>query len=203
MKRIVLGIILTAVTAAGAELPNILWVSIEDTGPEIGAYGDTHARTPNIDKLADQGVVFLNAFAHAPVCAVARSGIITGIYPTSIGTHNMRSRMAPPPHVKAFPEYLRAKGYYTTNNSKTDYNFFPPVTAWDESGNTAHWKNRPDKDQPFFAVFNLGSSHEGRIRRQAAARAEDPSVGIHVASELVLPPYYPDTPKVREAWASY
>jgi N-sulfoglucosamine sulfohydrolase len=203
MMRIVLGLILAAMTAAAADLPNILWVSIEDTGPEVTPYGDRHARTPSLDKLAAEGVTFLNAFAHAPVCAVARSGIITGVYPTSIGTHNMRSRMVPPPHIRAFPEYLRAKGYYTTNNSKTDYNFFPPVTAWDESSKTAHWKNRPDKNQPFFAVFNLNSSHESAIRRQMAKREKDPSAKIHDANKMVLPPYYPDTPKVREAWAAY
>lgn len=194
---------LLAPTMAAANLPNILWVSIEDTGQEIGAYGDKLARTPNIDRLASQGVVFTNAFSHAPVCAAARSGIITGMYPTSIGTHNMRSTMVPPPFVKAFPEYLRAKGYYCTNNSKTDYNFRTPLTAWDENGREAHWKNRPDKDQPFFAVFNLTTSHEGSVRRQMAARLKDPANKIHDAAQLVLPPYWPDTPKVREAWAAY
>ena len=183
--------------------PNILWISIEDTGAEIGPYGDVHARTPNLDKLAAEGAVFMRAFSHAPVCAVARSGIITGVYPASIATHNMRSRMVPPPYIKAFPEYLRAKGYYTTNNSKTDYNFFPPRTAWDENSKRAHWKHRPDPHQPFFAVFNLTSSHEGAVRRQMAARLKNPAAGIHDAANLVLPPYYPDTPKVREAWAAY
>ena len=115
----------------------------------------------------------------------------------------MRSRMVPPPYVRAFPEYLRKLGYYTTNNSKTDYNFNVPVTAWDDSSRSAHWKNRPDPDQPFFAVFNLGSSHEGSVRRQFGLRDLSSKLVIHDAARLPLPPYYPDTAKTREAWAAY
>lgn len=188
--------------ALEAKPPNILWLSIEDTGQQVEPY-DAYARTPNIARLAKQGVTFLEAYSHSPVCAPTRSGIITGMYPTAIGTQHMRSRMVPPPFVKAFPEYLRRLGYYTTNNSKTDYNFPVPMTAWDDSSRTAHWKNRPDPDQPFFAVFNFGSSHEGSVRRQFAARTADPGAGIHDAAKVPLPPYYPDTPKVREAWAAY
>ncbi len=182
--------------------PNILWLSIEDTGQQVEPY-DRYASTPNIARLAREGVTFLEAYSHSPVCAPTRSGIITGMYPTAIGTHHMRSRMAPPPHVRAFPQYLRELGYYTTNNSKTDYNFSVPATAWDDSSRTAHWRNRPDPDQPFFAVFNFGSSHEGSVRRQFEARSRDRSAAIHDAAQLPLPPYYPDTPKVREAWAAY
>ncbi|MEZ5395825.1 MAG: hypothetical protein R2724_23840 [Bryobacterales bacterium] len=116
------------------------------------------------------------------------------MYPSSMGSLNMRSDAVPPAYVKAFPEYLRRVGYYTTNNSKTDYNFPSPTTAWDESSNKAHWKNRPDHNQPFFAVFNLTTSHESRVARQYEARVSDPSKKIHDA-KLILPPYYPDTPK--------
>ena len=188
--------------AALAKPPNILWLSIEDTGQQVEPY-DAYARTPHIARLAREGVTFLEAYSHSPVCAPTRSGIITGMYPTAIGTHHMRSRMVPPPFVRAFPEYLRELGYYTTNNSKTDYNFAVPVTAWDDSSRTAHWKNRPDPEQPFFAVFNFGSSHEGSVRRQFQARSRDPDAAIHDADRLPLPPYYPDTPKAREAWAAY
>ena len=185
-----------------AKPPNILWISIEDTGQQVEPY-DAYARTPNIARLAREGVTFLEAYSHSPVCAPTRSGIITGMYPTAIGTQHMRSRMVPPPYVRAFPEYLRELGYYTTNNSKTDYNFDVPVTAWDDSSRSAHWKNRPDPDQPFFAVFNLGSSHEGSVRRQLNDRYISSELAIHDAARLPLPPYYPETPKAREAWAAY
>ena len=98
-----------------------------------------------------------------------------------------------PSYVKCFSEYLRACGYYCTNNQKTDYQFDPPFTAWDELSGEAHWRNRPDPSQPFFAVFNLGRTHESGMWEDSQADASvDPA-------DVVLPPYFPDTPKVREA----
>jgi len=207
----VLGV--TQERGASAARPNILWISIEDTSPDLGCYGDDYARTPNLDRFAAEGVRFANAFSVAPVCAPSRSGIITGMYPTSIGSMHMRSKAVPPPYVKAFTEYLRAAGYYCTNNVKTDYNFEappsnrPPDTVWDDSSARAHWRNRPDRQQPFFAVFNLTVTHEGQIRSSpeqfakntAALRPED----RHDPAKAKVPPYYPDTPIVRNDWARY
>jgi len=188
-------------------MPNILWISTEDISPDLGCYGDSYALTPAIDRLASEGVRFTNAFSTSPVCAPSRSAIITAMYPTAIGTHHMRSRAIPPPEVKCFPEYLRAAGYYCTNNSKTDYNFEPPLTAWDESNNTAHWRNRPDKSQPFFSVFNLTSTHESQIRLNEEAFANATRflspAERHDPAKAILPPYYPDTPIVRKDWARY
>ena len=175
---------------------NILWITCEDTSPDLGCYGDPYAVTPNLDKLASQGARYMLAFSHAPVCAPARSGIITGMYPTTIGSHHMRCHAVPPPYVKCFPEYLRAAGYYCTNNSKTDYQFAPPLTAWDECSGKAHWRNRPDKSQPFFAVFNILSTHESQCWNINAPLEHDPA-------KANLPPYYPDTPIVRKNWARY
>jgi N-sulfoglucosamine sulfohydrolase len=91
--------------------PNILWISLEDTSPDFGCYGDKYAVTPLFDEFAKQGVRYTRVFTHAPVCAPSRSGIITGMYPTSIATHHMRCQGIPPPEVKCFTEYLRAAGY--------------------------------------------------------------------------------------------
>ena len=193
---------LLALPAMAGAKPNIVWISIEDTGQEVQPY-DLLADTPNIARIAEEGLTFLNAFSHAPVCAPTRSGIITGMYPSSMGTLNMRSDMVPPDGVKAFPEYLRRAGYYTTNNAKTDYNFPSPTTAWDDNSRTAHWKNRPDRGMPFFAVFNLTTSHESQVARQYEERLANPKNKIHDAQKLILPPYYPDTPAAREAWAAY
>ena len=189
--------------------PNILWVSFEDTNPFYGCYGDPVARTPNLDRLAADGGRWPNAFSTAGVCAPARSAVITGMYPISIGTHHMRTTHTNPaapelptpysavvPHyVKCFPEYLRAAGYYCTNNVKTDYQFDPPLTAWDELSQQAHWRNRPDANQPFFAVFNLGGTHESAMWPERT-----PEIAFDPA-EMPLPPYFPDTPKVRTAMA--
>jgi uncharacterized sulfatase len=136
-------------TIDAAEKPNILWVSIEDTSPKLGCYGDKYAVTPNLDKLAAEGCRYTRCFTHAGVCAPSRSGIITGMYPTSMGTQFMRCKGVPPAYVKCFTEYLRGAGYYCTNNSKTDYNFDPPPTAWDESRGGVTWRNRPTKAGPF------------------------------------------------------
>ena len=138
--------------ASSEQRPNILWISVEDISPDLGCYGDEYATTPNIDKFASTAVRFDNAFAHAGVCAPARSGIITSMHPTTIGTNNMRCKGVVPSPVKCFTEYLRRAGYYCTNRSKTDYQCESPLTAWDEQGNKAHWRNRP-KDKPFFSVM--------------------------------------------------
>jgi N-sulfoglucosamine sulfohydrolase len=192
--------------------PNIVWISAEDLSPDLGCYrgvfpGAEYAITPNLDKFAAEGARYDLAFSVTPVCAPSRSSIITAQYPTAIGTMHMRSRAIPPPETKCFPEYLRAAGYYCTNNSKTDYNFEPPLTAWDESSPKAHWRNRPDKNQPFFAVFNLTSTHESQIRLaddafQNATRFLSPEER-HDPAKAPIPPYYPDTPVVRRDWARY
>ena len=186
--------------------PNILWITTEDMSPDLGCYGDSEARTPNLDRFASEGARFSNAFSISGVCAPSRSALITGMYPTSIGTHHMRSQGVPPPDVKCFTEYLRAAGYYCSNNVKTDYNFDPPLTAWDESSRKAHWRGRAE-GQPFFSVINFTVTHESRIRAEperfarltAALTPED----RHDPAKAQLPPYYPDDPIVRRDWANY
>ena len=200
-----------ALAQTAARRPNIIWISNEDMSPRLGAYGDRVARTPVLDRLARESVRYTRAFTTAPVCAPSRAAIITGMYQTAIGAQHMRTTedrvpelpgpylAVPPFYVKAFPEYLRAAGYYTTNRAKTDYQFGVPFTIWDEVGRTAHWRNRPDKSQPFFSVFNLEVTHESQIfptspARQGKRLITDPK-------ELQVPPYYPDTPLVREELA--
>ena len=160
--------------------PNIVWISVEDMSPWLGCYGDDTIPTPNVDALAARGLRYTKAYANAPVCAPARATLITGCYATAIGAMHMRTgkpstaalaanpgaydgipsyEATPPVDVRCFPELLRAEGYYCTNASKRDYQFNAPPTVWDASGGKAHWKNRPDPKQPFFAVFNLTMTH--------------------------------------------
>lgn len=190
-----------------AERPNILWISIEDASPRLGCYGDSVAQTPHLDRLAAQGVRYTHAFTTAGVCAPSRSAIITGMMQTSIGTHHMRTThrgpglptpyfAVPPPYVKGFPEYLRAAGYYCTNRRKTDYQFGEPLTIWDDCSETAHWRNRRP-GQPFFAVFNFTVTHESQDwPKEGETLQTDPA-------SVQVPPYYPDTPKVRAAIARH
>ncbi|MFW6277073.1 MAG: sulfatase-like hydrolase/transferase [Prolixibacteraceae bacterium] len=189
--------------------PNIIWISCEDISSRLGCYDDPVAQTPNIDRLCSEGAQYTNVFTVSPVCAPNRSAIITGMYHTTIGTHHMRTShkgrtgelptpysTVPPHYVKAFPEYLRSQGYYCTNNVKTDYQFSGfgdvPVSIWDESSTTAHYKNRKDKDQPFFAVFNYTMTHESKTWQEP--EMTDPS-------KVTVPPYYPDTEPVRRSIA--
>ena len=205
-------LIVPAIAAAQAtRRPNILWISNEDMSPHLGVYGDALARTPVLDRLARESIRFTHAFTTAPVCAPSRAAIITGMYQTSIGAQHMRTTedrvpelpgpylAVPPFYVKAFPEYLRAAGYYTSNRAKTDYQFGVPFTIWDELGPNAHWRNRPDKSQPFFAVFNIEVTHESQIFPSSPARKGKKLVTD--PAEVKLPPYYPDTPAVRDELA--
>jgi len=188
------------------EKPNILWITCEDQMPTLGCFGDPIAKTPNLDKLAGEGVRFTNTFSTAGVCAPSRATLITGMYQNSIGAHHMRtlgsSKFRPvqtysaviPEYVKCYSELLRKDGYYCTNNSKQDYQFIPPVTAWDESSNKAHWKNRPD-NKPFFAIFNFTVCHEsGMWRNKDHPLKVDPN-------DVIVPPYYPDNDVVRNELA--
>jgi N-sulfoglucosamine sulfohydrolase len=197
--------------AATAARPNIVWISNEDMSPHLGVYGDAAARTPTLDRFAAQSIRFTHAFSTAPVCAPSRAAIITGMYQAAIGAQHMRTTedrvpelpgpylAVPPFYVKAFPEYLRAAGYYTSNRAKTDYQFGVPFTIWDDLGARAHWRNRPDSAQPFFAVFNLEVTHESQSFPTSPARKGKPVVTNPAA--IKVPPYYPDSPVVREELA--
>lgn len=196
------------------ERPNILWLVAEDLSPFIPSFGDSTIQTPNISRLAAEGVCYDNFYSPSPVCSPSRAAIATGMYPTHIGANHMRTgpwymgiisdeeaakrtqfmpegisfyEAVPEPGVRMMSEVLREAGYYCTNRAKTDYQFRPTVLAWDESGGKAHWRNR-DPGQPFFAVFNFEVTHESRIWR----KAQD-SLWIAPDLEVPIPPYLPDT----------
>ena len=193
-------------SVAISEQPNIVWISCEDISPHLGCYGDPHVITPNLDQLAQEGTRYTNAFTTAGVCAPCRSAIITGMYQNSIGTHHMRCNATLPPWLKPFPVLLRKAGYYCTNNSKTDYQFSKPAKKeiWDISGAKGHWKNRPEKSQPFFAVFNFTGCHESGIASESKYKSVTkellPSQRQNPKELMTLPPYYPDTTITREDW---
>lgn len=179
-----------------ADRPNILWIVSEDNNTSlIGCYGNAFATTPHIDRFAKESILYKNAFSTAPVCAPSRNTLITGLYPPSLGTEHMRSMYPVPSFVKFFPKYLRKAGYYTTNNSKKDYNTVDQTDAWDESSDSATYKKR-QPNQPFFAVFNLFVSHESSIHQPVAKLRHDPE-------KVPLPPYHPATPEFKRDWAQY
>ena len=178
------------------KLPNILWITSEDNGPHLGCYGDEFATTPNLDALAKKGTIYTRAISNAPVCAPARTTIISGMYPPSTGSEHMRSMTRLPSKFKMYPTYLRELGYYCTNNSKEDYNLMKEGEVWHESGRKASWENRPNQDKPFFAIFNFTISHESKIRKR-------PHEPIHDPAKVRVPAYHPDHPEIRKDWAQY
>lgn len=196
------------------QAPSIIWIVCEDISPTLSMYGDSTAKTPHLNALAAESLIFDQAFATVGVCAPSRSSIITGMYPTSIGTMHMRTgkdiqswgkrsyksrtkavdiagdslreyAAVLPPTVTCFPEYLRKAGYFCTNNAKTDYQFAAPLTAWDENDNNAHWRHRAE-GQPFFAVFNFNVTHESKLWKHD-------HLPLTVSPEAVpVPPYLTD-----------
>lgn len=219
--------------------PNILWLTTEDLGPYLPMFGDSTIQTPNLSRLAAEGVVYPNLYSPSGVCAPSRAAIATGMYPSSIGANHMRTNSytevtglppyeaVPPPQVRMMSEILRINGYYCTNNVKKDYQFQDPVTAWDESSNFAHWRNRAP-GQPFFSIFNFTTTHESGLfepygfRRnefrhyqagdttfatgQWNARTTEEETPVHISKDLdfPIPPYLPDTELVRrDMWKMY
>ena len=191
--------------------PNILWVTIEDTSPQfIGCYGDKDADTPNIDRLAEEGVRFTNAFATGSVCSPSRTAIITGVKTYRTGTGNHRSKYPIPDFIKGFPFYLQEEGYYTTNNVKTDYNVANDrqfiQEAWDESSGTAGWWGRKP-GQPFFSVFNYNDSHQSRTMTMTYEWYKENVLDELSPSEIIgdndfkMPPFYLDNPEMRKQFA--
>lgn len=176
--------------------PNILWLVSEDNNPLIGAYGDRLARTPSIDRLARQGVLFRNVYSNAPVCAPTRFTILTGVHSQSCAPANhMRARANIAGVLSTYPELMRVAGYYCSNNAKTDYNCdVDPQAVWDDNSNAAHWRNAP-ADKPFMAVFNIGTTHESQVFKPTPGRVQP--------HEVRVPVYLPDTPGMRQDFASY
>ena len=198
MNRPITILLLAAVvTPALAESrPNILWITSEDNGPHLGCYGDQYADTPNLDRLAEKSLRYKLCWSNAPVCAPARTTLISGMYATSLGGHHMRSGVRLPADLKLYPKVLKEAGYYCTNNSKTDYNFAKVDAGWHQSDKNAHWRNRPDDETPFFAIFNITISHESKIRSK-------PHTLVHDPAKARVPAYQPDVYEVRRDWAQY
>lgn len=183
--------------------PNIVWIMSEDNSVHYLKHFDRHgAIAPAIESLAREGITFDRAFSNAPVCSVARTTLITSCYAPRIGIQfHRRSKMATmPTGVKMFPAYLRAAGYYTTNNSKEDYNATKSADVWNDSSRRASWKNRPTDETPFFHVLTTAISHESSLHFDAPTM-ETKTVTDQLSVQLQ--PYFPDTATFRYTRARY
>ena len=180
---------------------NIVWLVAEDLSAIIPPFGDMTVMTPNLSRLAAEGIRFTQVYSTSGVCAPSRAAIATGMYQNRIGAQHMRTtnignfgvegltayEAVPPAHVKMHSQYFREAGYYTSNNAKEDYQFQKSLVAWDDSSDSAHWRNR-NEDQPFFSVFNFGITHESQVWRQS-----DKPLLIPSALDVPIPPYLQDT----------
>ena len=198
-----------SVHCIGQESPNFLWLVCEDQSLFFSMYGDSSANTPNINQLAQDGIIYQNCYTPSPVCAPSRSSLITGMYPTTLGTQHMRAyknsaanneinshnslpyySAKPKKSVRFFTEELRANGYYCSNNSKEDYNMAASPLAWNESNKTAHWRNR-EEGQPFFSVFNFNVTHESNIWKNKASYSKEE------LENVLVPSCYPDNDGIK------
>ncbi|MFL2859334.1 MAG: sulfatase [Pontiellaceae bacterium] len=185
-------------TIYASNQPNILWITSEDNNISwIGAYGNTHVNTPNINRLADEGFKYTHAYANAPVCAPSRSTWITGMYALTTGTQHMRSRNTIPHNkILYYPDILKKNGYFVGNSNKTDYNIGgrDDKDCWDNSENI-NWEELQD-NQPFFQVVNFYESHESRAQGDVENTLYDPA-------KVKLKSYHPDLPIIRKNYAKY
>jgi len=215
MKRILsIGAIVlaSALSMEAAVRPNIVWIVVDDMSCHFAYQGEGLVKTPHVDRLAREGVVFSNAYVTAPVCSTFRSAVITGMYQTTIGAHHHRSgrgelKIRLPEGMRTIPELFREAGYYTSNSDaagkrpgKEDYNF---VYRRSDLYQGIDWSKRAE-GQPFFAQFQLRG---GKLRNvpksyeEVLARFDKEQ--LVTPDQVALPPYYPDHPVIRKDWAEY
>ena len=191
-------------SAEPTKRPNFVFIVSEDNSIHyLRLYGNKLGITPNIERLADNGLTFNHAFSGAPVCSVARSTLATAMHAPRVGFqyHRKSAPASLPPGVKPWSQVLRENGYYTTNNAKTDYNFnVNRKEVWDMSSNKATWRNRPNKAMPFFHMQSFADSHESRLHFPLK-QMETPTKTS--PDDVMLQPYFPDTPIMRYTKARY
>ena len=187
-----------------ADRPNVVWIVSEDNSHHyLKHFFESGAPTPNIEAMAAHGITFDHAFSNAPVCSVARSTLATGCLGPRIGTqfHRKHTIATLPQGLRMFSELLRDAGYYTSNNSKTDYNATPSKEAWDESSRTASWRKRRSPNQPFFHMESHAQSHESSLHfSQEVFENEETTTD---PEPVKLADYFPNTAKFRYTHARY
>jgi N-sulfoglucosamine sulfohydrolase len=210
LSMLVLALLTTS--AVAQQRPNILLIMAEDMSARVGAFGDSVAVTPNLDRLASTSIRYPNTFTTAGVCAPSRAAHILAVHQSSVGAQHMRTRSfkespyrsVPPAHIKAYPELLRRQGYYTFTSSKLDYQFSNtsagsgPFSIWDYEGGQPTWQGRAE-GQPFYGFITIKQSHEGQMFPNTVASNNATGTRSQVVNpdQVLLPPYYPDHAAIR------
>ncbi len=195
------------------EKPNIIWLMAEDISLDLECYGMKGLKTPTMNKMAEEGVLFTNAFCTNSICSPSRSAMMTGVHQVKINAHQHRSNrdLPLPAPYQPFTKLLRDAGYtcilghhgVMSKGQKTDVNFkHQPTGPWDGKNNFGLFDkldNFEVEDQPFFAQIQLKVTHRGEWWNQVRAESSHP-----VNPDAIdLPPYYADHPTIRLDWAKY
>ena len=185
--------------AAADDRPNVVWIIADDLSPELGCYGYPGVSTPNIDRLAAEGVRFDLAFATAPVCSSSRTAFQTGQYQTTVGGHHHDTRIKPelPDSIPTVTGLMQQAGYFVSNGrglkapqkklAKSHLNFVYDAREFFDGSD---WTQRAE-GQPFFAQVQIKEPHRGFVKR------------THEYDDSPIPPYYPDHPVTRADWGNY
>ena len=200
------------------EKPNILWICVDDMNDWMNPYGYDLVKTPHINSLAEEGVLFEKAYVPAPVCSAARSAIITGCMQTTFGTHNHRSgrgeyKILLPPQVKPIPQVFRENGFLTFNFTKDDYNFeYKREDLYDDAFNKLVRGNKKKKrddsyDYDWF-VHLKGKRFFGQLQLRGGklggeAGGKYPAESRVSEDAVTIPPFYPDNKIYRNATARH
>ena len=190
-----------------AKRPNFVWINTHDVSARnLGCYGDDYATTPHLDKLAEEGVRYANAFACGPICSPARTSIFSGMHQTTVGTHHHRSFARRPDFVQMLPHYLLAAGY-NCSAINTDLNTDIDPDEWAAYQSNDALLAQAD-EKPFFAVYSFGESHASvfkltpaQARKQRSSLLTDEE--LHDPDNAPLPAFIPDTPLARERAALF
>jgi len=191
--------------AGAQDKPNVVFLMAEDLAMESFAlYNGEAAVTPNLDRMAQHGIVFNNAYSCAAVSSAARSSLITGCYAPSLGLswHRKLEQVTLPEGMHLFPYYLREAGYYTCNASKTDYNCVMEKGAWNQvKGEIGDWRNRKDPSQPFFHCLTITSCHESSLQFPEDDIDNKPTE--FNPADVHIMPMHPDTKTFRYTYARH
>ncbi len=126
--------------------PNILFIAIDDLRPELGCYGSPQVKSPNLDKLADQGIRFDRAYCQIAVCGASRASLMTGVLATKTRFKNHYSQASEDvPDAQTLPQVFRKAGYTTLSNGKI---FHVPSDTAERSWSQPPWKAKADAVDP-------------------------------------------------------
>lgn len=215
MKKSILRLSIVLITSVlySQKKPNIIWIMAEDMSTDLECYGMPNVKTPNLNKMAAEGIRFNNAFVTNPICSPSRSSMMIGTHQIKTNTHNHRSNREVPldPQFTPFTQLLREAGYTTIlghhgvlkKGRKIDVNFkHKPIGPWDgktKFGLFDKYDTFEKKDEPFFAQIQCVVTHRGQWWNEIREKSAHP-----VNPEtLTLPPYLADHPAVRLDWAKY